>query len=464
MSQVFSEAGLRALFFALVPVIAVAAPGDARLADLEARISAVEQDIDDVVKVQETRGKKSREDRVDLGLQHRTIVNNIRTEGTDPVDGSITNQWSHRLRLETRARFEDKLRFTGRLAVYKHFGESYEGPVGFDSVSTRVPRDTALRLESAYLDWFVADWLTLSVGRVATPEGPPAELRENTVRSATWGVQMVEGAFESVLLTFDIGDYVPKTYFRLFYSPFFSHSPFNPGNADSVFMDSGLKQMNILGFLAESKLPGLGDNLWQLGFVHVPKFRIGLPPQKNPQTGANVFPWQPDNLGSYSMFNSLLQLRKIRGLDLDAFAAVAVTFYDPNDDAVLYDFGGPQPFGIGMATQGEEGHTATMFYAGFRAGIPITKGWQPRIGAEYNIGSRFHSSWGSVSDLLLDKLSTRGHAVEGYAILPIITDHLFMRVGYLGIFRDHTGMPFLGPTVETEQRVDNIYALLDSSF
>jgi len=79
---------------------------------------------------------------------------------------------------------------------------------------------------------------------------------------------MVEGEYESILLTFRLSRWLESSYLRLFYSPLFSDDD------TTLFADDGIKQLHILGSLLELKVPGLGDNLLQVGAVHIPSFRL----------------------------------------------------------------------------------------------------------------------------------------------------------------------------------------------
>jgi hypothetical protein len=422
------------------------------------RLETVEADIEELVRVQEVLVKHHTQDRLAWSADYRIAMNNLvfdRSTG----DRVYPNIWNHRLRLGLEGE-RGPLRLHARLSVYKNFGEGYEGPVGFDSRSTRYPRDTALRIERLYLDWFVHKRVAITVGRVASPGGPPAELKENTPRQATWGLQMVEAEFETLLVTFDLSDTLPDTTLRFFYSPFFHHARLDPNNDESLFADNGIETTQIWGFLAESKIAGLGDNtLIQLGFVHVPAFRPERMPLPTPN-GPLMPSALPDSLGQYFMINTLLEIKGLAKV-LDLFVAGSATLYAP-DGAIEYDLGG-QTMALGLATNGEDEHLAWMLFGGGRYQLPFGEERAPKVGLEVNYGSKHHSSWGSPSETLINKLATRGLAAEAYWIQPILPGDLFARVGLIHQSRTWSGS-FVGPAQPAEANLTNLYFLMNATF
>ncbi|MBU0552674.1 DUF3373 domain-containing protein [Myxococcota bacterium] len=438
------------------------APPPTSIEELQEQVMVLEEDISELLSLQEKQGRELAHDRLDWSVAYRATLNNVRLKNDQAnVNEFYGNIWNHRVRLGFHAT-NGPLRFSGRLAVFKNFGESDESTVGMDSNSTRYARDTSLRLERAFLDLFVNDWFAFTLGRVASPEGPPAELKENSDRSGTWGIQMVEAEFETILATFNIKPI--NSSLRVFYSPFFSHAKINPMDDNSLFQGSGIKPSHIWGFLFESNLPKMGDNLFQLGFVHIPFFRPQIFPIMMPD-GAQVMPSSlPDDIGSYLMINTLLEVKDV--YDFDFFAAGSVTLFNPTDP-IMYEVGAPEPLKMGLASFDQDRHHALMGYAGVRYKLPMGSlmpqfgpTLAPRLGAEYNYGSENHVTWGSPSETLFNKLGVRGHAIEGYAIIPMCPD-LFMRLGALHIMRDYKG-GFIGPSTKVDEQATNFYFLINA--
>ena len=438
-----------------------------RLLDLEDRVDQVE--------------RQSLLDRIQFGADYRMILNAVHYTGPDadpynkdsplqPVTNTITQTnaeiWSHRMRLNLSAEPIDSVRLTGRLTMYKMFGNS-QGPAFIqDSSSTRVPRDAGLRFDTIWLDWFITDWLSLSGGRIAYAEGNPQELRENsTVRRATWGVHMVDGEYDTINMTFNLSSVLDSLAIRAFYA-----SWFNPTSADVFggfpFISSGTDNLRIFGGNVEMAIPGLGRNFMQLGFYTVPDFRpfsVPIPdPAYNPDAdythapaplnGASLFPADmPDSLGSYMNGSLLLEFYDIGGAGLDFFVSGSLGYLQPNGKSIAYDIPS-DPYDIDsprvrfpflfLASEGDDGLTY-FAYVGARYAFPIEALNNPKLGLEFNHGSQYHISFAVQTDNLLTKLNTRGSAYEAYLIMPI-NEFLFFRASYLFIDQDY-GAGFFGP-------------------
>ena len=432
------------------------------LEKLKEKVTALEEDLDSLVGAQDRVTEESHRDRLHWFGDYRLVVNNFYTFERDQGIQKGTffpDLWSHRLRLAMTWEILDKVRFYGRLVFLKNFGELIEEPLFFDSQTTRWSRDTSLRIERAYIDWFITDWLVFTAGRVAAPEGPPAELKENTVRSATWGVQMVEAEFEVVMLTTYLSAFLPESYLRLFYMPFSSVTDIDVFDEDTIFKDIGIGVMHVLGAQLELKIPGIGQNLVQVGGIFVPEFK----PRFLPIFG--VFPKAPfpSSLGWFSQISALVELLDIAHSGLDLFAAYNMTLYGPNGELLNYDFGDGFEQGFGLASNGENEHIGHMFYTGLRYTVPVLGDLAPRVGFEYNFGSRLNTMFSSPSDTKINKLGVRGHAFDAYYIQPILPEHLFFRIGFQHIIREFDGS-FIGDPIATQTSVSNLYVLLHSAW
>jgi hypothetical protein len=343
----------------------------------------------------------------------------------------------------------------------KNFGELIEKDLFFDSQTTRFPRDTSLRIERAYIDWFITDWLVFTAGRVAAPEGPPAELKENTERSATWGVQMVEAEFEVVMLTTYLTALLPDSYLRLFYMPFSSVTNIDPFDDGSLFKDIGIAPMRAFGALLELKIPKIGPNLVQLGAVYTPEFA----PRFLPIFG--TFPKAPfvRSIGAFIQLSVLAELVDIAHIGLDVFLAYNSTILQPNGEVVNYDFGDGFLLPVGLASFDDPNneHVSHMVYGGLRYTPPVFGDYAPRVGFEVNYGSKYNTMFTSPSDQKINKLATRGTVFDAYYIQPLVPRSLFFRLGAMHVIRDFTGS-FVGSAIPTDESTTNVYGLLHASW
>lgn len=445
--------------------------------ELDERLTYLE-DAMDVVE------KRAVLDRLQLGLDYRMILNRFsyRGPGTDLLSGNQVSRttaevWSHRLRIPLRADVTPSLRFTAQISMFKHFGDSDQAPFVLDLQSSRVPRDAGLRLEHAWLDWFVTDWLAISAGRLSyLGRNPPGHFKENTeYRVPTWGLHVIDGEYETITVTVNpLRSVLPDFYVRAFYASWFSD--FDDPRGDFAFLDSGQSNTRTLGFIADLKIPKLPRTYAQLGYFAIPRFPslpVAIPdPAYDPAAdytnappplgGGLLFPSVlPDSLGTYQSLNALVEVQdfEIGALDLrlDGFLGGTVGFTYANDNAVEYELpsnpadpASPRvstPYFV-MVGQGGSRFSAALL-AGVRVALPQWKlPDRAKVGIEYNYGSRYALSFSTPSDQLVSKWTVRGHAFDSYVIVPVYRDRMFVRAGVLYIDHDYwTGLLGLNPQI-----------------
>ena len=439
---------------------------------LNERLSDVEQRLDEVE-------KRSILDKIYLSGEYRTIFNSYIYNSTTDTNGEdqVTEElWSHRLRVNLVAEPVKSVRVTARLAMYKHFGDN-DGPAFVpDFERSRLPRDTVARFDQAWLDWFITDWLAISGGRIAYSGGPPADLQNNNpTRQATWGTSIVDGEYDTVNLTIKLPG--PDTYIRLFYTSFL----FDSADDDLPFLDDGTESLRVVGGNVEWSVPALGRNLFQFSYLIVPRWTLFPSAITDPGYDAdadfrnapgalaasNIFPSKlPDSLGTWQNISGLIILYDLFESGLDIFVSGSVGLINSSGEGVEYEIpisdepGAPRastPLLFFAGTE-EDGQVITTFlYTGFRYELPLEALNRPKVGVEFNMGSRFLISLQQATDRLVSKLETRGYAVEGYALFPM-NESLFVRLGYLHIQRDF-GFTFAGPNPaisgSTAPRVDD---------
>lgn len=452
-----------------------------RLKELEARLDEVE--------------KHSELQRLEWSGDYRATLGSFWYHGASPdsnpygppdiVDLRNQEQWLHRVRLNVKAEPSEHFRFRARLSVFKRFGTNTTTPSPQDFSQGRVPSDTTLRMDRFWIDWFISKRVALSVGRISYSNGSPGELRENLDKpDATWGLTMVDGEYDTIDVTVQPA---PGLLVRGFYASWAF-----PTNDDlfsqHLFLNSGTNNMRIVGGNADFVVPK-AHLFAQLGAYYVPKFRpfdVPLPnpayyanPAANPTNapppldGSLVFPSsKPDSLGTYGNLSLFIMLRGLGGV-ADVFAGGSLGFLDPNGKAInyrgfLYDQSG-QPIldanglpaeapilTLAGADQGTWKFDATgnptwdptpasrltrFYYLGGRVTVPAGGIHAPKIGLEMNHGSRYWISFAQTTDLLTNKLATRGTAYEAYVIEPI-TESAFVRADFTYIDADYTsGMP-----------------------
>lgn len=405
--------------------------------------------------------------RLQWSAEYRTIISSFKYHGPSPdgarnpdfspsiVDRTNAEQWLHRVRLNLRAEPIESLRFTGRLTMFKRFGDNTATPFPQDSSATRIPRDNGIRLERAWLDWFVTKWLALSVGRISYTDGPPNELKDNRAQpDATWGMQMVDGEYDTADVTLKLGEHVLA---RGFYASW-AFPRQDDLFSNFLFLNNGTENLRIIGGNVDFRMKELGAFV-QLGAYDVPEFRpftipIASPtPAPNPTNapppfnGGYVFPSAlPASLGSYTNVSMLAMFRDIASSGLDMFASGAIGILDPNGSAISYPIGqnGQAVPLLVLSSADADNHTTYFLFTGARYTMPFGEAKAPKLGFEYNYGSRYLISFATPTSNLTNKLANRGHAYEAYYIQPF-NEHLFMRFSYSYIDTRNTG-GFFGPS------------------
>ena len=463
------------------------------------------QDIDDLLRrLRETEDRldkvenASDRQRLFWGGSYRTSVAGYRYRGPSPdgatdmmgrpiqIEDDNREQWLHRVRLDIRAEPLPNVRFTGRAVMFKRFGQNGATPFPQDQADTAIPRDTGLRLERAWLDWFITPNIALSAGRISYSDGPPAELKENFERpDATWGLHMVDGEFDTVDLTVELSD---RFLARLFYASW-AFQRQDDLFSENLFLNSGTENLRIYGGNFDIRTPELGNHFIQLGAYTVPKFRpFFIPIRFAPQPGQNptnapppfdgslVFPSSvPSSLGSYSNLSALMLWKDVAESGLDVFGAVAYGIIEPNDESISYNL----PFApdgslvevpfLALASAEVGGDSSLFLFAGARF-TPKLGPRSPRLGFEFNRGSKYWFSFGSPKLNLINKLGNRGTAIEAYYIQPL-NKALFMRLGFLHLQQDHGGSffgprdPMFGGTAPpTDKRIQAYELMLNATF
>jgi hypothetical protein len=427
------------------------------VAALRSRVRELEDRVDEVE-------KHASLQRLEWSGDYRTTLSSFWYHGASPdgnpygppvvIDDRNAEQWLHRVRLMIKAEPSKRFRFRGRASVFKRFGSNTVTPSPQDFSEGRIPRDTALRLDRFWLDWFITPEVALSFGRISYSDGSPAELRENLAQpDATWGMTMVDGEYETVDLTFQ-----PSA--RVLLRGFYASWAF-PRNDDlfssNLFLNSGTDNLRIVGGNADFTVPE-AKLFAQVGAYVVPQFRPFSIPIPNPMPPANpgnapppldgslVFPSSmPDSLGRYANVSLFVMLRDIAGFDV--FAGGALGLLDPNGKSIGYPLapdGSSVPvLQLASADPGAS-HLTKFFYAGGRFTLPVGATRAPKVGVEFNYGSRYNISFAQPTDTLTNKLANRGNAYEAYLIQPI-DERAFVRLDWLYIDTKYTGGFFGAP-------------------
>lgn len=408
----------------------------AQNADLDKRINALEAQIKEM-KQQHSESNDYIEERVDkietstmidkinFGVEFRTRVDNFESQDASGSKSSAKNVWSNRLRLNMSSDITKDMSFTGRLSMYKNWsdtGANYSFS-SMDPMQGRRPSDSGVFVERAYVDWTIIDGyvpITLTIGRQPSSDGPSHQFKDNTVRKATYSALSFDGAADGIVATANLQKLtsIAGTTLRVGYGKGYQ--------ADTTYTyvgDSGsLKDSNVLGVFLDSGI-GIDGALMQLSVVGATDI------VSNTNTNTEI--------GDVMLYTAMLEFTNLANSGVDVFAHYAISQAKPNGEVTLQP--GMGMVGLLTSTAGDkEDKDGDAFWLGARYTMPIAMLKNPKIGVEYNQGSKNWFSFTQGSNSLTNKLATRGTAFEAYYIQPI-NRYAYLRMGAEIIDYDYSG-------------------------
>jgi hypothetical protein len=356
---------------------------------------------------------------------------------TEGYDYSNDILYTNRLRLQMDAKVSDSVEFSGRLAMYKVWGDStgvqtFDGfatSINVDGTTASVPNSDILRVERAYFTWR-GDKFYLSIGRRPSTGGAPLNFRNDEPRGGTPLGSIINYQFDGATLGWKISD---KSTFRLCYGVGFESGW---GNAENL--KEPADRLNDASFF------GINWDIWNTDdlFIQGSVARafdvtdgfnglVVLP--VDPVSGQDipapiVLRYTPSaNLGDIS-WASVVGIAHPGNFDL--FATVSYMKSDPSD--ITTPFGGlfSDPF------QTPEKQDAYMYYLGARYNFGNNK---TKLGLEYNQGSEYWFNMAVAEDsLYAPKTSVRGDVWELY-LTHRITKNFILKLDYMRYNFDYSG-------------------------
>ncbi len=346
-------------------------------------------------------------------------------------DYSNSILYTNRLRLQMDAKVAENVDFSGRLSMYKVFGDStgvqvfngQPGSINIDGTTTSVPNSDIIRVERAYFTWkdIGGAPIYLSIGRRPSTGGIPLNFRQDEPRGGSPIGTVVNYQFDGITFGWWIND---KSTFRLCYG---------------VGYESGFGNAEVLNRpedrLKDATFFGINWDLWntesmfiQISALTVMDLTDGfnglvvLP--VDPVTGQDVPPavirYTPSaTLGGID-WASVVLVR--HDGPFDWFATYSYMQSDPNN--VTTPFGGlfSDPF------EQPEKQDGDMIYAGIRYNFGNEK---TKLGLEYNSGSEYWFNWGVAEDTMFSpKTSVRGDAWEIY-LTHRIKNRFIIKLDYI---------------------------------
>jgi hypothetical protein len=407
-------------------------------AELKEEIEKLKQEIQSIKVLQQEQQEEHNElydmaekaeantfaDKLKFGLGFKTYMDNFNKSYADGHSVDNTMMLTTKLMLNFNARIDTNMQFHGRLSMYKYWGSSFIHPYSYyDNMQGRVPSDSALYVERAYLDWFLfRDTIlpvALTIGRQPSADGPSHQFKDNVTRKATYSALLYDGASDGAVVTFDISQLLDykKTYLRLGYAKGFgySESAFDVGNAYIGPSNSDIKDTNVAGIFLDTILPNMENSLVQFSYSKM--FDIVANPLDTNST-------RNKNIGDVELFGAMVEVENLQDINLDLFIHYAHSVAIPNGESY-------QNYGGLLGRHGDDSvKSGDALWLGGRYGFGENQKY--KFGFEYNQGSKNWISLTQGSFDVYNKLATRGSAYEAY-FMYVINRYSNIRAGYVDI-------------------------------
>ena len=365
-----------------------------------------------------------------------------------------------RFRLRMDSQVNDHLRFAGRLAAYKVWGDSVGinfnragmQDVTMDGTTASNPHGNTLRLERAY---FVYDnqigpvpWY-ISVGRRPSTEGPPLQYKKNLpAEGGSPMAHIINWEFDGASLHFDLSDVtgVPGADIKFCYGSAFESQY---GTSSAFLSEPKTDDVDLYGVISdlyESYLLSLDTELkLTANYAYAPDITDGFTGltvmpftvSRNETASPTTYTFEPNDslyvsrveptqeIGDWQAATMLLQANTMGGaLDLFLSGAWSHTEAENVSENPAYEM-------LGLSLLSSEGdledHDGYSVYAGGRYNLAD---YGTKLGLEYNYGTKYWFNFtGAEDNLIGSKLATRGHVVEPYVIQNISGENFFLRLG-----------------------------------
>jgi hypothetical protein len=325
--------------------------------------------------------------------------------------------YTTRVRVNMRTELAKGFAFSGRLAMYKAWGDSagvqvFNGQptsINIDGTTIGVPNSDIVRVDRAYFDWnqIGGSGLYLSVGRRPSTGGPPGEIREGRLRGGSPLGHVVDYQFDGITVGYAFGESMKNSIWRFCYGLGYE-SGFGSGDQLKAPADR-LKDVHFGGLNMD--LFSTDHTFIQATALRAMRVTDGFnslvvmpvdPVTGNAAPGPAVSRFTPSsNVGDVDL--AALVFERTDG-PVKWFASAAGMWSHPQNTTT--PFGGllSDPFST------PESHDAWSVYTGVRYDFGKTQ-----LGGEFNRGSKYWFNFTHAADeILLSKLATRGNVIEVY--------------------------------------------------
>ncbi len=395
--------------------------------------------------------------------------------------------YTTRLRLNMKADIASNMNFSGRLAMYKNWGDSTSTNVfdswdafAMDGTSSGKTSGDLLKVERAFFNWkdIGGSDIYFSIGRRPSTYGPPSNFRVNELRGGTPSGHLVDFNFDGLTIGYHLdkitgieGQTIRFCYGQGFESDWGNGSLINSDINDNLedthlggfnidLFNDGQTFVQMTLFRAQDVVDGFkGEFAFPDAFVDMFTTYISQDTAEFPNMNFNVRYTPSTVIGDINLAQIGFTREEDNGFVW--FGSVGWTQLDSNGNAGMFGGmgndmvyepvfdGGGNMIGVSpTGAQNDDTQDGYGVYVGIRTPAPMGK-----FGLEYNYGSEYWTPFTQAQDDLLgSKLSTRGHVVEAYYIFDI-NPNAFIKVGGLYYDYEYSGS---GSPVGEPKKIDDI--------
>ncbi|PLX69454.1 MAG: DUF3373 domain-containing protein [Denitrovibrio sp.] len=412
--------------------------------------------------------------------------------------------FTNKFRLRLNSSVNENLSFTGRLAMYKVWGDATDArwmdgtykSMYMDGNAAAVPTDDKIHLERAYFVYKNAigdvDY-HFSFGRRPAAYGPGKENAEYAHLGGSPLASIIQWNFDGISLQFnfeEVIEFLPGSFFKICYGRGYESgwgSSNAMGSNNGLIATPSVDDVDLLGFIVKfyddeqyklwyNYARGFGMTDGFTGTTVMPFAVTGQNTDLSADGSYDIFEIEPNYFGAASRTEATAKVGDIEWHSLMAqgetfgfsyFGAVSMSKSHPDGRslAAMYQFM-DQDTMLGT----DKSKTGNSIWVGITTpALPFTGG---KFGVEYNQGSKYWVSMtGAEDDLVGSKLAVRGKVYEMYYHQPIVGNRLFATIGYQHFDYDYTNSgSYLGAPVKIEDanglntmmavadKVDKVYA------
>ena len=412
------------------------------LKDLQVENTKAIEDVNDYTEEVEANTLK---DKVEFGIGFKTNLDNFSKKYANGKNVSSSNVWSNKLMLNIKADISSDMNFYGRLSMFKYWGtNNIHQYTYYDNMQGRVPSDSALYVERAYLNWFLFKDtklpISLTIGRQPSSDGPSNQFKDNTVRKGTYSGLLYDGAADGIVITSNLSKILnyEDTYLRFGYAKGYGYTETgeNVGNAFIGPSNNDIDDTNVFGVFLDTTIPNIDNSFVQISYSKM------IDIIANPLDTVIT-----KNIGDVELYGAMVEFTNLNNSNLDIFAQYGHSVAHPNGNSY-------STYGGLLSSAGDTSKKdGDAIWLGMRYGFGEKEHF--KVGFEYNHGSQNWINLTQGSFDIYNKLSTRGDAYEAY-LMYVINRYSNIRLGYIDINYDYTGSGwFVGQSEKITSSMNN---------